>query len=278
VESVPRAGPSNEASKLNDEAQHLLTSASNLASGQHQDDRSSDEDETLDDDEESEDVILARALDETRLESRFVPTRDHESEDTADTRLARAIKDASLEGGSRSIWADVIEDRMKQNGSLVAHDTVGDQAGSNEALSTHEHRGASTGVGIPGELDRDENKGTTVEFAWPAAPSHVPVEIEDKEKEDEEAVKRMEVLMGLNGPTHELQKPSGSQSARTPGDGRDVGKGWNIPGFGDENDDDLESWCCKSFHFTVRDSPHYHLPGALRGRGMIDELMVDRYM
>ncbi|ORX36158.1 hypothetical protein BD324DRAFT_630410 [Kockovaella imperatae] len=80
-------------------------------------------------------------------------------------------------------------------------------------------------------------------FAFPSLPSHIPVD-EDPEPGpevniDDDTRKRMDLLLGLSGPA---QKPGQASLPAVPK--RAPGQGWNLPGYNDARDDDLESWCC----------------------------------
>lgn len=88
------------------------------------------------------------------------------------------------------------------------------------------------------------------EFSFPALPTHTPQLPPPSSGGDgggddagDDAQRRMDILMGLNGPT---QKPT-PRFPVPPSDkgGRQAGQGWSLPGWDDTRDDDLASWCCK---------------------------------
>ena len=77
-------------------------------------------------------------------------------------------------------------------------------------------------------------------FSFPSLPTHVPTE-EDSSPTDDDTHKRMNLLLGLTGPT---ARP-GTQPVLPSVPKRQAGQGWNLPGYDDSRDNDLDSWCCE---------------------------------
>lgn len=83
------------------------------------------------------------------------------------------------------------------------------------------------------------NDAMNSDHAFPSLPNHQPESLED-DGDDEQAKEMMSRLMSLSGPA---QPPGNVKLPSSPK--REVGKGWNLPGYDDNRDQDLESWCCK---------------------------------
>jgi len=79
-------------------------------------------------------------------------------------------------------------------------------------------------------------------FSFPSLPNHIPV---DEPENDEDANAKMALLLGLSRPTTN----PGPRLPSPPKD-RKPGQGWNLPGYKDDNDEDPDSWCCKSYLFS----------------------------
>ena len=77
-------------------------------------------------------------------------------------------------------------------------------------------------------------------FSFPSLPTHIPVD--ESEENDQEASAKMALLLGLSRPTNN----PGPRLPSPPKD-RKPGQGWNLPGYKDDNDEDPDSWCCKSY-------------------------------
>jgi len=137
---------------------------------------------------------------------------DHETEDSI---MARALDEAALEGGSRGSWSGPTIDPESR-------------------LSNH----LTETEGVSNRLAEDEGDGgSDMTYNWPAAPSSLPLEVEET---DEETKNKLDLLMRLNAvsgiPTRNAKDVPGKA----------VGKGYNIPGFDDGRDEDTDSWCCES--------------------------------
>lgn len=131
---------------------------------------------------------------------------DDPAEETEEEILAKALAEASIEN-------------LHEPETIPGNDSrIGDR---------HDERDDG------GERDSD----VADPFTFPSLPTHVPKD--DEELEDEETKKKMDILLGLSGPS---VKPSNPILPSAPK--RDVGQGWNLPGFQDERDNDLDSWCC----------------------------------
>ncbi|WWD00133.1 hypothetical protein V866_007041 [Kwoniella sp. B9012] len=73
-------------------------------------------------------------------------------------------------------------------------------------------------------------------LSFPSLPTHIPKE--DDEEVDEETKKRLDALMGLSpSPIRPGQTQQGPTMKTVP-------KGWSLPGFDMNRDDDTDSWCC----------------------------------
>lgn len=89
--------------------------------------------------------------------------------------------------------------------------------------------------GIP-----EDNVGDSLFPSLPALPTHEPTL--DDEVVDDDLQKRMDLLLGLSGPK---AKPGPTQPVLPSAPKRQVGQGWNLPGYNDNRDDDLDTWCCR---------------------------------
>ena len=82
-------------------------------------------------------------------------------------------------------------------------------------------------------------------FSFPSLATHEPIP-EEEDRIDDDLKKRMDLLLGLSGP---LAAPTNKQHSGEPSlpdpPKREVGQGWNLPGYNDSRDNDLESWCCE---------------------------------
>ena len=81
-------------------------------------------------------------------------------------------------------------------------------------------------------------------FSFPSLPSHEPgLGAQDTEL-DPDAKARMDLLLGLSGPK---AKPGASATFPKPPTEikREAGQGWNLKGYNDARDADLDSWCCE---------------------------------
>ncbi|KAI9635631.1 uncharacterized protein MKK02DRAFT_44329 [Dioszegia hungarica] len=81
---------------------------------------------------------------------------------------------------------------------------------------------------------------------FPSIPTHVPAQELDEADQDDPAVDaRMAMLLGLPGPSIHPGGPKlPSAPTSKPAQGRQAGQGWNLPGWEDGRDEDLDSWCC----------------------------------
>lgn len=83
--------------------------------------------------------------------------------------------------------------------------------------------------------------------ALPSLPSLPTFESDDADV-DPDSKARMDALMGLKGPSIFPNTPSKAPTKKDDALGpppRAPGQGWNIPGYVDARDDDLDSWCCE---------------------------------
>ena len=72
-------------------------------------------------------------------------------------------------------------------------------------------------------------------FSFPTLPTQLP----SAEEPDDQAYAMISRLQGLSGPSH-------VPGTALPPPPKAIGKGWNLPGYDDARDDDLDSWCCES--------------------------------
>jgi len=81
-------------------------------------------------------------------------------------------------------------------------------------------------------------------FSFPSLPTHIPAD--EPEPIDDDFQQRMNLLLGLSGPTaRPFSKPLLPDPPK-----REVGQGWNLPGYNDTRDSDIDSWCCR-FHRSI---------------------------
>ena len=84
-------------------------------------------------------------------------------------------------------------------------------------------------------------------FSFPSLPTHMPADsVDDFEPIDQDTQARMDLLLGLSGPAVPPQSRASKPGPTLPTvPKREVGQGWNLPGYNDARDQDLESWCCE---------------------------------
>lgn len=196
--------------------------------------------ESLDLDKEAK-----RALDATNgyLENAKDGVEDQggEEEDfeTEDEILMRALEEAELEvdmdiksGKKRS------EHRVDKDGIANEDETEHDILARAKALAAASSAGPDT--------PRVTSSGPeSPKLSFPSLPSHLPKEEEDTEDAlDAEARARMEMLLGLSGPSTKPGAPKLPSPPKDVGGQRNPGQGWNLPGYKDDMDDDPDSWCC----------------------------------
>jgi hypothetical protein len=149
--------------------------------------------------------------------------QEEEEEDfeTEDEILLRALEEAELNAETRSKHGqkDGEEDEVPYE-----KETEQDIISRARALAKQSPRPTET-----------EEAG----LSFPSLPTHIPVD--ESEENDKEASAKMALLLGLSRPTTN----PGSRLPSPPKD-RKPGQGWNLPGYKDDNDEDPDSWCCKS--------------------------------
>lgn len=119
-----------------------------------------------------------------------------------------------------------------------------------EAEQKERKLAASTGTTVlpqePASTDSDNE--TDSDFAFPSIPNHQPLsEGEPDDQNDVDIDSRMSLLLGLSGPSAKPGEPKlPTVPSSKPVPGRQAGQGWNLPGWEDGRDEDLDSWCCES--------------------------------
>ena len=88
------------------------------------------------------------------------------------------------------------------------------------------------------QVEAEDEEDAT--FSFPILPTHLP----NTEETDDQADAMMSRLYGLSGPSH-------VPGTTLPPPPKAVAKGWDLPGYDDSRDDDLESWCCGSLRFQL---------------------------
>jgi hypothetical protein len=167
-----------------------------------------EEDEENAEDLETEDEILLRALEEAELE------------------VDQDIKSGKLRSGAEE---DGIADENETEQDIIARA---------KALSLNSPRDqASSSRTAP--LDSPT-------LSFPSLPTHLPTEAEEEDV-DAEAQARMDMLLGLSGPSTQPGPPRLPTPPKDVGSDRKPGQGWNLPGYKDDMDDDPDSWCCEFF-------------------------------
>ncbi|KAK1926592.1 hypothetical protein DB88DRAFT_482389 [Papiliotrema laurentii] len=180
----PIAGPSISASKrLAREARAALKESEGFVGQEDLDAREEgDHDESDDEPFETEEVIIARALDEASLSEQH------------------------------------------------------DQSGQVQEPQSTDQASAISNPKSPTTQPTDDDA-----FSFPSLPAHEPLVAEP---EDDQLQKRMELLLGLKGPSVAPGAPKASGPVLPTVPKREVGQGWNLPGYNDSRDNDLDSWCC----------------------------------
>ena len=141
---------------------------------------------------------------------------------------------------------------------------VEDVADDKEALDTQPSRASTPAPGqadVPAQQEvsgeDDQLAKLSARLSFPSIPKAAPVDLPaDKgtiDDADANLEARMQLLAGLSGPsaapiaTSKAGRGLPSVPSAKPGkdgSGRQVGQGWNLPGWHDGRDDDLDSWCC----------------------------------
>ncbi|OCF42260.1 hypothetical protein I317_03879 [Kwoniella heveanensis CBS 569] len=221
---------------LAEEADSLLRDAKSLIPDEENDNRermekSLDEgegdDAGADGEEESEEQIIARALDEAKLDHLLEPNP------------------SDGEGGQ--------EDHSKLEPQAERH-----QGGEDETSA----RVASTSPMAPTErpqqdLSKSRDNGSEhpdldAKLSFPSLPTHMPADDEDDGEGggdlDDQAQKRLNLLQGLSPSTAKLGDPSnpksGPQTKGLPPPSLPKAPKFNFPGYDDSRDEDTDSWCC----------------------------------
>jgi hypothetical protein len=111
-----------------------------------------------------------------------------------------------------------------------------------EADEELDARGTITSTPTPNEVRGVQSEPDASAALFPSLPTHQPLADPDDPTEADDDP-RMALLLGLSGPS---QQPGGAPvppvSAVLP---RQAGQGWNLPGWQDGRDEDLDSWCCR---------------------------------
>ena len=99
---------------------------------------------------------------------------------------------------------------------------------------------SATSAPAPAPSDNDP-------FSFPSLPTHMPADsVDDFEPIDQDTQARMDLLLGLSGPAVPPQSRASKPGPTLPTvPKRQIGQGWNLPGYNDARDQDLESWCCE---------------------------------
>ena len=183
----PIAGPSISASRrLAREARAALKESEGFVGQEDLDAREEgDHDESDDEPFETEEVIIARALDEASLSEQH------------------------------------------------------DQSGQVQEPQSTDQASAISNPKSPTTQPTDDDA-----FSFPSLPAHEPLVAEP---EDDQLQKRMELLLGLKGPSVAPGAPKASGPVLPTVPKREVGQGWNLPGYNDSRDNDLDSWCCEFY-------------------------------
>ncbi|WVF70431.1 hypothetical protein IAT40_005221 [Kwoniella sp. CBS 6097] len=192
-----------EAKSLLDEAEPLLPSDEDAVK------RFEFEGGSQVDDEESEEQIIARALDEAKLDDFLLGPKDNDSEE--DDR-------------------EVVE---KVNVSLASTSKVGTKLVDS----------------IPDDTD-PVLTSPEAGLLFPSLPTHIPVDDEPKDEQeadlDDEAQKRLNLLLGLSPSPAKLAGPENANHSKSHNQGLPPPppSKFSFPGYDDSRDGDTESWCC----------------------------------
>lgn len=169
----------------------------------------------------------SKATDGTGDQAADIYPGEDDTEETEEQILERALAEASLEG-----TADV---DVEEEGPAVGSEPPRVEAGAkSESKPT---------ASILKDLDQH-----SPELSFPQLPSTsalpVPTFVDEDEADPEDQAK-IDALMSLQGPSQfpsvptnkPLNKGELGPAPRAPG------QGWNLPGFNDARDEDLDSWC-----------------------------------
>lgn len=89
-------------------------------------------------------------------------------------------------------------------------------------------------------LEKETEDDPFAKISLQSAPTDLPDEA------DPSLTSRINLLLGLSGPS---TQPGFPTVPTVPTDSkRQTGQGWNLPGWQDTRDNDLDSWCCEWFH------------------------------
>ncbi|TXT15907.1 hypothetical protein VHUM_00410 [Vanrija humicola] len=149
---------------------------------------------------------------------------DVEDFETEDEILARALAEAAIEDD------DEVE--------------VG-AGGSSSPPSARPSRTAGVSAGLEGD-DASSAAALASLSGLQTLPTLPDLVDDDEEPLDAESKARMDALLGLRGPSLFPAPPTRDPKAKDSALGpppRAPGQGWNIPGYDDGRDEDLDSWC-----------------------------------
>lgn len=164
----------------------------------------------------------------------FVNRNEDRPEDDGDDADEEGVFETEEEIIERAMAEAALEQRDEKQ-----QDEVGKQ--KDPALTTSTNLATQKKDDEPPDTD---NPGFPPLFL-PALPTHDPI-FKDEDEDggvDDDLQKRMNLLLGLSGPTLKPGQPTQPVLPSAPK--RQVGQGWNLPGYNDHRDDDLDTWCCE---------------------------------
>jgi hypothetical protein len=163
---------------------------------------------------------------------------EEEDFETENEILMRALEEAELEVDMDIKSGTRIAQKEDQDGVANEDETEHDILARAKALVTSSSTGRDTQRGTVSQPDSPQ-------LSFPALPSHLPKDEDDIEDAlDAEARARMEMLLGLSGPSTQPGPPGLPSPPKDVGGQRNPGQGWDLPGYKDDMDDDPDSWCC----------------------------------
>jgi hypothetical protein len=164
---------------------------------------------------------------------------DENAEDfeTEDEILLRALEEAEQEV-DQDIKSGKLRSGEEEDGVADENETEQDIIARAKALSLNPPRDPSA------SSSPEPRDSPTLSF--PSLPTHLPTEAEEEDF-DAEAQARMNMLLGLSGPSTQPGPPRLPTPPKDVGSDRKPGQGWNLPGYKDDMDDDPDSWCCEFF-------------------------------
>ncbi|WVQ97483.1 hypothetical protein IAU59_004597 [Kwoniella sp. CBS 9459] len=200
-----------EANSLLKEAKPFLPDEQGEAKGHAEEGSAVDDNVENDEEEESEEQIIARALDEAKLNHLLDPSGDRDGSGKPDE--GDGDVDVVSAPHSRSEDTNNLKDGRAKNATDAA-----EAAGLN--------------------------------FSFPSLPTHIPVEDASKNDDDEalddEGQKRLNLLLGLSPSTAKLGDPSRPKATDKKGTtpAPPSAPRFSFPGYDNSRDEDTDSWCC----------------------------------